>query len=48
MFERSRQFLRQLGQSLGESSSLYQQVVSVLQGSPTPPLEDMDKVDNDL
>ncbi|XP_039978048.1 GON-4-like protein isoform X2 [Xiphias gladius] len=44
LFERSRQFLRQLGQSLGENSSVYQQVVSVLQGSPTPPPEDMDKI----
>ncbi|XP_022603122.1 GON-4-like protein isoform X2 [Seriola dumerili] len=44
MFERSRRFLRQLGQSLGESSSLYQQVVSLLQGSPTPPREDMEKI----
>ncbi|XP_071355555.1 GON-4-like protein isoform X2 [Trachinotus anak] len=44
MFERSRWFLRRLGRSLGESSSLYQQVVSVLQGSPTPPREDMHKI----
>ncbi|XP_040909824.1 GON-4-like protein isoform X2 [Toxotes jaculatrix] len=44
LFERSRRFLRRLGRSLGESSSLYQQVVSVLQGSPTPPPEDMDKI----
>ncbi|XP_069372572.1 GON-4-like protein isoform X2 [Paralichthys olivaceus] len=44
LFECSRRFLRRLGQSLGETSSLYQQVVSVLQGSPTPPPEDMDKV----
>ncbi|XP_034456389.1 GON-4-like protein [Hippoglossus hippoglossus] len=44
LFECSRRFLRRLGQSLGETSSLYQQVVSVLQGSPTPPPEDMDKI----
>ncbi|KAM4539996.1 GON-4-like protein [Odontesthes bonariensis] len=44
LFERSRKFLRRLGQSLGESSSLYQQVVSVLQGSSTPSSEDMEKV----
>uniref|UniRef100_A0A665TW53 Myb-like domain-containing protein n=1 Tax=Echeneis naucrates TaxID=173247 RepID=A0A665TW53_ECHNA len=44
MFEHSRQFLRQLERSLGDSSSLYQQVVLMLQGSPTPPSEDMDKI----
>ncbi|XP_070778322.1 GON-4-like protein [Enoplosus armatus] len=44
LFERSRRFLRRLGRSLGEHSSLYQQVVSVLQGSSTPPPEDMDKI----
>ncbi|XP_047186051.1 GON-4-like protein isoform X2 [Scophthalmus maximus] len=44
LFERSRRFLRQLGQSLGESSALYQQVVSVLQGSPSPPPADMDTI----
>lgn len=44
LFERSRQFLRRLGRSLGEGSALYQQVVSVLQGSPSPPPEDMDKI----
>uniref|UniRef100_A0A8P4KBN2 Si:dkey-27c15.3 n=1 Tax=Dicentrarchus labrax TaxID=13489 RepID=A0A8P4KBN2_DICLA len=44
LFERSRWFLRQLGQSLGESSVLYQQVVSVLQGSSAPSPEDMDKI----
>ncbi|XP_053302865.1 GON-4-like protein [Pleuronectes platessa] len=44
LFESSRRFLRRLGQSLGEGSSLYQQVVSVLQGSPTPPPEDMEKI----
>lgn len=48
LFERSRRFLRRLGRSLGEDSSLYQQVVSVLQGSSAPPPEDMDKVDDDL
>ncbi|XP_050925660.1 GON-4-like protein isoform X2 [Lates calcarifer] len=44
LFERSRQFLRRLRQSLGESSALYQQVVLVLQGSPAPPPEDMEKI----
>nr|XP_020477096.1 GON-4-like protein isoform X2 [Monopterus albus] len=44
LFERSRRFLRRLWQRLGESSSLYQQVVSVLQRSSTPPPEDMDKI----
>lgn len=48
LFERSRQFLRRLRQSLGESSALYQQVVLVLQGSPAPPPEDMEKVEDDL
>ncbi|XP_070840603.1 GON-4-like protein [Chaetodon trifascialis] len=43
-FERSRQFLRRLGRSLGEGSSLYQQVVSALQGSSTPPPEDVEKI----
>lgn len=45
LFERSRRFLRRLGQNLGENSSLYQQVVSVLQGSSAPSSEDFDKVD---
>lgn len=44
LFERSRQFLRQLGRSLGEGSVLHQQVVSVLQGSSTPSPEDMHKI----
>ncbi|XP_054878476.1 GON-4-like protein [Poeciliopsis prolifica] len=44
MFERSRRFLRRMGRSLGESSPLYQQVVSVLQGSSAPSSEDVDKV----
>ncbi|XP_044028246.1 GON-4-like protein [Siniperca chuatsi] len=44
LFERSRRFLRRLGRSLGEGSSLYQQVVSVLQGSSAPPPADMDKI----
>lgn len=44
LFERSRRFLRRLRRSLGESSALYQQVVSVLQGSPTPSPEDMDQL----
>lgn len=48
LFERSRRFLRRLGQNLGENSSLYQQVVSVLQGSSAPSSEDIDKVDIDL
>ncbi|KAM4725905.1 GON-4-like protein [Anableps anableps] len=44
LFERSRRFLRRMGRSLGESSLLYQQVVSVLQGSSAPSSEDVDKV----
>uniref|UniRef100_A0A087XTS0 Si:dkey-27c15.3 n=1 Tax=Poecilia formosa TaxID=48698 RepID=A0A087XTS0_POEFO len=44
LFERSRRFLRRMGRSLGESSPLYQQVVSVLQGSSAPSSEDVDKV----
>lgn len=44
LFERSREFLRQLGRSLGEGSVLHQQVVSVLQGSSAPSPEDMDKI----
>ncbi|XP_041810670.1 GON-4-like protein isoform X4 [Chelmon rostratus] len=44
LFERSRRFLRRMRRSLGEGSTLYQQVVSVLQGSATPPPEDMDKI----
>ncbi|XP_017285076.1 GON-4-like protein isoform X2 [Kryptolebias marmoratus] len=44
LFERSRRFLRRLGKNLGENSLLYQQVVSVLQGSTAPSSEDMDKV----
>ncbi|XP_051811671.1 LOW QUALITY PROTEIN: GON-4-like protein [Acanthochromis polyacanthus] len=44
LFERSRRFLRRLRRSLGESSTLYQQVVSVLQGSPAPSPEDMDQL----
>ncbi|XP_068423199.1 GON-4-like protein isoform X1 [Clinocottus analis] len=44
MFQRSRRFLRRLQRSLGEGSSPFQQVVSVLQGSPTPPPEDMVKI----
>ncbi|XP_074543545.1 GON-4-like protein [Halichoeres trimaculatus] len=44
LFERSRKFLRGLGRSLGEDSSLYQQVVSVLQGGPAPSPEDMQKI----
>ncbi|XP_056264805.1 GON-4-like protein [Pseudoliparis swirei] len=44
LFERSRRFLRRLGRSLGEDTSLFQQVVSVLQGSPAPPAENLVKV----
>uniref|UniRef100_UPI003AAB0102 uncharacterized protein n=1 Tax=Centroberyx gerrardi TaxID=166262 RepID=UPI003AAB0102 len=44
LFERSRRFLRQLGRSLGEGSSHYQEVVSVLQGSSAPRPEDMEKI----
>ncbi|XP_069581769.1 GON-4-like protein [Brachyistius frenatus] len=44
LFERSRRFLRRLGRSLGEGSSLYQQVVSVLQGSSAPSSADLDEV----
>ncbi|XP_035808717.2 GON-4-like protein isoform X1 [Amphiprion ocellaris] len=44
LFERSRRFLRRLRRSLGESSAPYQQVVSVLQGSPAPSPEDMDQL----
>ncbi|KAG7471545.1 GON-4 isoform X1 [Solea senegalensis] len=44
LFESSRRFLRQLGQSLGKSSSLYQQVVSLLQESPTLSPTDMEKI----
>ncbi|TKS89253.1 GON-4-like protein GON-4 -like protein [Collichthys lucidus] len=48
LFERSRQFLRRLGRSLGEGTTLYQQVVSALQRSSTPPPEDMDKISSAL
>nr|XP_015828912.2 GON-4-like protein isoform X1 [Nothobranchius furzeri]XP_015828914.2 GON-4-like protein isoform X1 [Nothobranchius furzeri]XP_015828915.2 GON-4-like protein isoform X1 [Nothobranchius furzeri]XP_015828916.2 GON-4-like protein isoform X1 [Nothobranchius furzeri] len=44
LFEHSRRFLRRLGWSLGETSSIYQQVVSLLQGGSTPSSEDIDKV----
>lgn len=44
LFERSRRFLRRLGRSLGEGSTLYQEVVSVLQGSSAPSLEDREKI----
>ncbi|KAM6903919.1 GON-4-like protein isoform 1-T1 [Lycodopsis pacificus] len=44
LFERSRRFLRRLGRSLGEDSSPFWQVVSVLQGSSTPSPEDMVKI----
>ncbi|XP_042291737.1 GON-4-like protein [Thunnus maccoyii] len=44
MFEHSRRFLRRLGQSLGEGSALYKQVVSMLQGSSTPPPEHMEQI----
>lgn len=44
LFERSRVFLWKLRWSLGESSSLYQQVVSVLQGSSAPLPEDINKL----
>ncbi|XP_040928747.2 GON-4-like protein [Betta splendens] len=44
LFERSRRFLWQLGRSLGETSCVYQQVVSVLQGSTTPVPDDMEKI----
>ncbi|XP_075931615.1 GON-4-like protein isoform X3 [Anarhichas minor] len=44
LFERSRRFLRRLGRSLGEDSSPFRQVVSVLQGSSTPSPEDMVKI----
>ncbi|XP_067353191.1 GON-4-like protein isoform X3 [Channa argus] len=44
LFERSRRLLWRLRRSLGESSSLYQKVVSVLQESPAPPREDMMKI----
>lgn len=48
MFEHSRRFLQRLERSLGNGSSLYQQVVSVLQGSSAPLPEHMKKVDNDI
>lgn len=48
LFQRSRQFLRRLGTSLGEGSALYQQVVSVLQGSSASRPEDLEKVDLSL
>lgn len=48
LFQRSRQFLRRLGRSLGEGSALYQQVVSVLQGSSASRPEDLEKVDLSL
>ncbi|KAM6974312.1 GON-4-like protein [Tautogolabrus adspersus] len=48
LFERSRWFLQRLGRSLGEDSSLYQQVVSVLQGSPAPMPEDVEKISSFL
>ncbi|XP_056876965.1 GON-4-like protein isoform X2 [Takifugu flavidus] len=44
LFQRSRQFLRRLGRSLGEGSALYQQVVSVLQGSSASRPEDLEKI----
>lgn len=48
LFQRSRQFLRRLGWSLGEGSVLYQQVVSVLQGSSASRPKDLEKVDLSL
>lgn len=47
LFQRSRRFLQRLGRTLGEGSTLYFQVVSVLQGSSAPTPKDMDKVDKD-
>ncbi|XP_068589286.1 GON-4-like protein [Cebidichthys violaceus] len=44
LFERSRRFLRRLRRSLGEDSSPFRQVVSVLQGSSAPSPEDMVKI----
>ncbi|XP_029918856.1 GON-4-like protein isoform X2 [Myripristis murdjan] len=43
-FERSRRFLQRLGRSLGEGSSHYQEVVSVLQGSSAPGPHDIEKI----
>ncbi|KAM4630069.1 uncharacterized protein gon4la [Polymixia lowei] len=44
LFERSRQFLRRLGRSLGEGSSHYQEVVCVLQGGHVPGAADILKI----
>ncbi|XP_028281569.1 GON-4-like protein [Parambassis ranga] len=44
LFERSRRFLRQLAQNVGKSSALYQQVVSVLQGSSAFSSQDVEKL----
>ncbi|KAM9383664.1 GON-4-like protein [Pholidichthys leucotaenia] len=44
LFQRGRQLLRQLGRSLGESSTLYKQVVSLLQGSSAPSPTDKQKL----
>lgn len=43
----SRQFLQQLGQNMGEDSPIYNQVVSLLQGSSTPTPKHMEKVNDD-
>ncbi|XP_056154021.1 GON-4-like protein [Lampris incognitus] len=44
LFQRSRRFLRELGRCLGEGSSCYQELVSVLQGGPAPGPDDIQKI----
>lgn len=48
LFQRSRRFLQRLGQNLGEGSTLYHQVVLVLQENSAPTPEDVEKVDDRL
>ncbi|XP_075867546.1 GON-4-like protein isoform X4 [Nelusetta ayraudi] len=43
-FQRSRRFLLRVGRSLGKSSALYCQLVSLLQGSPAPSAQDLHQV----
>lgn len=46
-FQRSRRFLLRVGRSLGKSSALYCQLVSLLQGSPAPSAQDLHQVSLD-
>lgn len=43
-FRRSRGFLLRVRRSLGESSALYRQLVSLLQGIPAPSAKDLHQV----